>query len=82
MQVLGCVLGATVQNGDVDVSNGGPVQPNTIINYSLNMLIDVQSSADVMDEVAKLVERVEINACRCSCRYCVDAPRRESSMSG
>ena len=43
MLVLGCVLGAMVQNGVVDVAIGGPVQPNTIINLSLNTLIDMQS---------------------------------------
>ena len=47
---------AMVQNGDVDVANGGPVLPNTIINSSLITLIG--GSGCKVDEVAKLVERV------------------------
>ena len=78
--------GQRVQNGDVDTANGGLEPPNTVVNSSLNTLIDVQSRFGVIDEVAKLVERVEKNVAKGSqryCfRYCVDAPRRESSMSG
>ena len=50
-----------VRIGDVDVANGGSVQPSAVLNSSLNTLIDVQSRAGVMDEVEKLVERVEID---------------------
>ena len=37
------MLVSIVQNGDVDVANGDSVPPNTIINSSLDTLIDVQS---------------------------------------
>ena len=59
--VLGFMLDAVVQNGDVEVTNGGSVPQNTIINSSLNTLIDVQSGFSLTDEVAELVERVEID---------------------
>ena len=49
------------RKGDVDVANDGSEPPNTIIHSSLNTLINVQSRCGVMDEVAKLVERVEMD---------------------
>ena len=48
--------------------------------------LTVQSRAGVTDEVAKLVERLDLDVAKApdrhSFRYCVDAPRRESSISG